>query len=190
ADRKRARIKYLVHDWGVAKFREVLAGYIGGSLQPPRPIEVSGYDTHLGWHPQGDGKWYYGLSIENGRVRDDGTLRLRTGLRALMERFQPSVRLTPLQDILLCDLPGNALAEIECTLAEFGIRRPEQLSQVRQHSMACPAIPTCGLALSESERSLPGILDELESELKHLGLEAEKISVRMTGCPNGCVRPY
>src|SRR5207244_141865 len=109
ADRKRARIKYLVHDWGVAKFREVLAGYIGGALQPPRPLDVTGYETHLGWHPQGDGRWYYGLSVENGRVKDEGTLRLRTGLRALVERFEPSVRLTPLQDILLCDLPDSAL---------------------------------------------------------------------------------
>src|SRR5436309_5960457 len=81
ADRKRARIKYLVHDWGVEKFREVLAEYVGAALQPPRPVEVHGFDTHLGWHPQGDGKWYYGLSIENGRVKDEGTLRLRTGLR-------------------------------------------------------------------------------------------------------------
>jgi sulfite reductase (ferredoxin) len=190
ADRKRARIKYLVHDWGVARFREVLAGYVVGDLQPARPIEVSGFETHLGWHPQGDGKWYYGLSVENGRVKDESGLRLRAGLRALMERFQPILRLTPLQDILLCDLPGSALPEIERTLVEFGIRQPEQLSHVRRFSMACPAIPTCGLALSESERALPGILDELEAELKRLGLAEEKISVRMTGCPNGCVRPY
>jgi sulfite reductase (ferredoxin) len=190
ADRKRARIKYLVHDWGVDKFRQVLADYIGGTLQLPRPVEVRGFDPHLGWRPQGNGKFYYGLSVENGRIKDEGSMRLRSGLRALMERHRPSIRLTPLQDILLCDLDAAARGEIEHTLAEFGIRGPEQVSAVRRYSMACPAIPTCGLALTESERALPGIIDRLEAELKRLGLEEEKLSVRMTGCPNGCARPY
>jgi sulfite reductase (ferredoxin) len=190
ADRKRARIKYLVHDWGVEKFRQVLSEYVGGVLHEPKPVQVSGFDLHLGWHPQGDGKWYYGLSVENGRVKDDGSFRLRSGLRAIIERFQPDLRLTPMQDILLCGLDGSAKAEIERLLAEYGIVRPNRLSNVQKHSMACPAIPTCGLAISESERALPGIIDQLETELKRLGLEKETISVRMTGCPNGCARPY
>src|SRR5258705_8035428 len=84
ANRRRARIKYLVHDWGVERFREVLAEYLGGVPALPRPVEVSGYDLHLGWHPQGDGKWYYGLSVENGRVKDEGALRLRSCLRAVV----------------------------------------------------------------------------------------------------------
>jgi sulfite reductase (ferredoxin) len=190
ADRKRARIKYLVHDWGVDQFREVLSGYIGGQLQEPRPVEVSGFEPHHGWHAQGDGKWYYGLSIENGRVKDEGSLRLRSGLRHLIERLQPALRITPLQDLLLCDLDEGAKPVIERTLAEFGIFRPDQLSNVQKLSMACPAIPTCGLALTESERALPGIIDHLEAELARLGLANEKLSVRMTGCPNGCARPY
>jgi sulfite reductase (ferredoxin) len=190
ADRKRARIKYLVHDWGVPKFRAVLSDYIGGTLQPPRPVEVHGFETHLGWHPQGKGKFYYGLSIENGRIKDEGSFRLRTALRALMQRFQPSLRITPLQDLLLCELDSSAKTEIDHILAEHGVRRPDLISTVQKHSMACPAIPTCGLAISESERALPVIIDQLEVELKRLGLEDEKISVRMTGCPNGCARPY
>lgn len=190
ADRKRARIKYLVHDWGVERFREVLAGYMGGALTPPRPVEVTGFETHLGWHEQGDGRFYYGLCVENGRVKDEGPLRLRTGLRTLVERLQPELRLTPLQDILLCGLEASARGEIERTLREFGIVRSEDVSRVQSLSMACPAIPTCGLAISESERALPGIIDELEVELTRLGLDKEAISVRMTGCPNGCVRPY
>jgi sulfite reductase (ferredoxin) len=190
ADRKRARIKYLVHDWGVEKFRQMLAEYLGGTLQPPRPVEVHGFQSHLGWQPQGNGRWYYGLSIENGRVKDEGTMRLRSGLRALVERFQPSLRITPMQDILLCDLEATAKAEIDRTLADYGILRPDQLSTVQRYSMACPAIPTCGLALTESERALPAIIDQLEVELQRLGLEDEKLSVRMTGCPNGCARPY
>jgi sulfite reductase (ferredoxin) len=190
ADRKRARIKYLVHDWGVEKFREVLAGYLGGTPLPPKPVEVSGYDLHLGWHEQGDGRWYYGLSVENGRVKDEGGRRLRTGLRAVVARFRPEVRLTPMQDVLLCDLEAQDRPEVERVLREHGVRPSEEVSAVRRHSMACPAIPTCGLAISEAERALPGILDELEAELERLGLGDEKLSVRMTGCPNGCARPY
>jgi sulfite reductase (ferredoxin) len=193
ADRKRARIKYLVHDWGVAKFRDLLADYLSGGRQPPeppRPVDVTGFETHLGWHEQGDGKWWFGLSVANGRVKDEGTLRLRSALRALVERFRPGLRITPLQDLLLCDLDAAAKPEVERTLAAHGVLRPDQLAVVQHFSLACPAIPTCGLAISEAERALPGVIDQLEAELRRLGLERERLSVRMTGCPNGCARPY
>jgi sulfite reductase (ferredoxin) len=190
ADRKRARIKYLVHDWGVERFRDVLAGYFSKPLVPPRPLEITGFGLYHGWHPQGDGKWWYGISVESGRIKDEGELRLRSCLRKLVERFRPEVRLTPMQDVLLCNLDSGALSEVEGTLAAHGVRRPAELSGVRKYSLACPAIPTCGLAISESERALPGILDALEAELKALGLEGETLGVRITGCPNGCVRPY
>ncbi len=190
ADRKRARIKYLVHDWGVERFRSVLAGYLGGPPALPRPVQVSGVDLHLGWHPQGDGKCFYGLSIENGRVKDEGSFRLRTGLRTLMQQFQPELRITPQQDLLLCNLDSDALPQIQRLLAEHGITPPEQLSLLQKHSMACPAIPTCGLAISESERILPALIDELEAVVRELGLDREAIGIRMTGCPNGCARPY
>ncbi len=190
ADRKRARIKYLVHDWGAEKFRAVLSEYVGAALLPPRPLEVSGFHTHTGWHPQGDGKWYYGISVENGRVKDEGSFRLRSALHLLMHRFRPELRITPLQDLLLCDLDAADRVEVEKVLAEHGVLRPDQISTVQKYSMACPAVPTCGLAISESERFLPSIIDQLEAELKRLGLEDEPLSVRMTGCPNGCARPY
>jgi sulfite reductase (ferredoxin) len=190
ADRRRARIKYVVHDWGVERFREVLAGYLGGPVTLPRPIEVTGLDLHLGAHPQGNGKWFYGVHVENGRIKDDGTLKLRTCLRELVRRFRPSLRNTPSQDVLLCDLDAWALPQVERTLRAHGVRLPEEVSTVRRRSLACPAIPTCGLALCEAERSLPGILDRLEATLRDLGLEQEELGVRMTGCPNGCARPY
>ncbi len=190
ADRKRARIKYLLHEWGVARFKEVLEDYFGEPLADPKPIAVQELDTHLGWHAQGDGKWFYGISVENGRVKDEGDFRLRTALRALVQRLRPNLRLTPIQDILVCDLPSSAKADIEQTLLAHGVQPPERLSLLQKLSMACPAIPTCGLALSESERALPGLIDQLEAELKRLNLENEKLSVRMTGCPNGCARPY
>jgi sulfite reductase (ferredoxin) len=189
ADRKRARIKYLVHDWGVERFRSVLQEYLPG-LTLPKPVDVTGVDLHLGAHPQGDGKWWYGVSVENGRVKDDGSLRLRSGLRAIVERLRPDVRLTPMQDILFCGLLGSDLPIVESLLDEYGIPRPEAVSPSRRHSLSCPAIPTCGLAISEAERALPGILDDLEAALRELHLEGETVSVRMTGCPNGCARPY
>jgi sulfite reductase (ferredoxin) len=190
ADRKRARIKYIVHDWGVERFRDVLTVYVGKPLLPPQPVEVTGFSLYHGWHPQGDGKWWYGISVESGRIKDEGGFRLRSCLRTLVGRLRPEVRLTPMQDILLCNLDSAALPEVERTLAEHGVRRPEEISNVRKYSLACPAIPTCGLAISESERALPGILDGLEAELKALGLDGQALGVRMTGCPNGCVRPY
>ncbi len=190
ADRKRARIKYVVHDWGVEKFRTVLQTYVPFPLELPRNLAVTGFPLHLGWHAQGDGKFFYGISVENGRIKDDGSFRLRSALRSLVQQLRPAIRLTPMQDILLCDLPESAKAVVEQTLADHGVRRPARISLVRQHSLACPAIPTCGLALSEAERVLPDILSELETELERLGLDEEKLSVRMTGCPNGCARPY
>jgi sulfite reductase (ferredoxin) len=190
ANRKRARIKYLVHDWGVERFRAVLADYIGRPPTLPKGLQATGYLTHLGWHPQGDGKWYYGVSVENGRVKDEGDFRLRTALRTLVSTLKPTVRLTPLQDILLCDLPASALPVIEQTLRQHGVKPPQELTPLQQLSMSCPAIPTCGLAISESERALPGIIDELEATLRELGLANEAFGVRMTGCPNGCARPY
>jgi len=188
ADRKRARIKYLVHDWGVAKFREVLATYLPFPLVLPKPVEVTGFPLHLGWNPQGDGKFYYGLSIENGRIKDEGDFRLKTAVRLIVEKFRPRLRLTPMQDILFCDLPAKALAGIEEILAAHNV--PTHRSLVRQHSMACPAIPTCGLAIAEAERVMPALIDQLEETLTTLKLDEEKISIRMTGCPNGCVRTY
>jgi len=190
ADRKRARIKYVVHDWGVERFRSVLSEYAGGALALPRDPAVSGFDLHLGAHPQGDGRWWYGVSVENGRIKDDGERRLRSGLRAVVERFRPQLRITPMQDLLLCGLSGADVAAVERTLDEYGVARPGSLSYTRRHSLACPAIPTCGLAISEAERALPGIIDQLESALGELGLSGAKLGVRMTGCPNGCARPY
>lgn len=190
SDRKRARIKYVVHDWGVDRFREVLATYLPFPLELPRPVEVAAFPLHLGWHEQGDGKYFYGISVENGRIKDDGKFRLRTALRTVVQRLGANVRLTPMQDILLCDLSTEAKADIEKTLRAHGVLRPERISLVQQHSMACPAIPTCGLAISEAERFLPKVIDQLEVELKRLRLGKEKIGIRMTGCPNGCARPY
>src|SRR5262245_4519888 len=190
-DRKRARLKYVIHDWGIEKVRDVFTwDYWPKPLRRPRDLAVTGVDLHHGWQPQGDGKWFLGLSVENGRIRDEGRLRLRTGLRRIVERFSPIVRITTQQDLLLGDIDAANRPAIDSLLNEHGIERPENLSLVRKWSMACPAIPTCGLAITESERILPGFIDELERTMSDLDLAGEPLSVRMTGCPNGCARPY
>jgi sulfite reductase (ferredoxin) len=191
ANRKRARLKYVMHDWGIEKFREVFArDYWGGPIQLPKDAPITGLDLHHGWQPQGEGKWFLGLSVENGRIKDDGSMRLRSGLRAITSKFRCSVRLTTQQDVLLCDLTSDDRPGVDSMLSEYGIPRPESLSQVRKWSMACPAIPTCGLAITEAERALPNVTAQLADVLSELGLAQEPISVRMTGCPNGCARPY
>ncbi len=191
SDRKRARLKYVVHDWGVERFREIFyRDYFRHPYRPPVDAPITNLDLHHGWHGMGGDRWFLGLSVENGRIKDDGPLRMRSGLRAIVERFRCEVRLTPQQDILLCGLRTADRPAVEAMLNEYGIPRPENLSLVQRWSMSCPAIPTCGLAITESERALPGVIDRLEQVLVELGLQDEPISVRMTGCPNGCARPY
>jgi sulfite reductase (ferredoxin) len=189
-DRKLARLKYLIANWGVLKFKAKVEEYYGHALPDPKPVDVTDVDDHVGWHDQGDGKLFLGVNIENGRIKDEGDLRIKSGLRAILTKFGMNTRLTPLQGVILCDIDPGDRAEIDNMLREFGIPGAGDLTLVRRYSIACPAWPTCGLAVTESERALPGILDQMEGELARLGLAGERISVHMTGCPNGCARPY
>jgi sulfite reductase (ferredoxin) len=189
-DRKRARLKYLIADWGVDRFRATVEQYFGGPLADPHPVDVTGVEDHLGWHEQGDGRLFLGINVENGRIKDEGSLRLKAGLRAILGRFGMEVRLTALQSLILCDIEPGDRAEIERMMAEYGILRADQLSLLRRYSIACPAFPTCGLSITEAERALPGVIDQLEQEVAKLGLQSDKLAVHMTGCPNGCARPY
>ncbi|SIO57626.1 sulfite reductase (NADPH) beta subunit [Singulisphaera sp. GP187] len=190
SDRKRARLKYLIHDWGVPAFRAKVEEYLGRPLADPKPVCVTDVDDHLGWHEQGDGKLFLGIPVENGRIKDSDGHRLFSGLKTFFETYGTPARLTCQQKILLVDLDPAWKPKIEAWLLDYGIAAVEQVSTVRRWSMACPAFPTCGLAVTEAERALPTIMDELEVELDRLGLGAERFTVRMTGCPNGCARPY
>ncbi len=190
SDRKRARIKYLIFDWGMPAFRAKVEEYLGRALADPRPIAVTGVDDHLGWHEQGDGRLFLGLPVENGRIKDEGDFRLLACLRAFFARYRTPARMTCQQSILLADLDPAWRPEIEAMLEEHGVAQVERYSTVRRWSMACPAMPTCGLAVTEAERALPSIMDQLEIALTTLGLESDRFTVRMTGCPNGCARPY
>ena len=190
SDRKIARLKYLIASWGIEKFKEKVEEYYKAKLPAPKPVEVTGVDDHIGWHPQGDGKWFLGINIENGRIKDEGDLRIKTGLRAVLSKYKMESRLTPLQAVILCDIAEGDKADINRMLREHGIKAAEELTLLRRYSIACPAWPTCGLAVTESERALPGVIDEMETALAKFGLLGERVSVHMTGCPNGCARPY
>jgi sulfite reductase (ferredoxin) len=190
ADRKVARMKYLIADWGLPKFKAKVEEYYGRPLADPLPDDVTGFDDHLGWHAQGDGRWFYGLNIENGRILDHEGFRLKAALREILTRFSPGVRLTPHQSILLTNLSEADRPTIEQILRDHGVKLSHEISNARRWSMACVAWPTCGLSITEAERALPGVIDQLEVELARLGLSSETFTVRMTGCPNGCARPY
>ena len=183
--RRHGRMKYLINDRGIAWFRSELERYFPGgitaALIEPKPV----LEDYLGWHQQGDGRWFVGLPLLCGRL--DGERKV--GLRKLVERYLPEIRLTANQDILLCNIARNQRQEVSEALAEIGWTNPAETSLLSRHAIACPALPTCGLAITESERILPSVIERLEKLL-----EAEEITtpilLRMTGCPNGCARPY
>jgi sulfite reductase (ferredoxin) len=190
SDRKVARLKYLIADWGIERFKAKVEEYYGQKLDEPHPDDVHGFDDHMGWHEQGDGRWFYGLNVENGRILDDEHLQLKAALREICGKLKPGIRLTPHQSILFTDIAAEDRTAIEEILHRHGVKLSHEISNARRWSMACVAWPTCGLAITESERALPGMIDLIEVELAKLGLASERFTIRMTGCPNACARPY
>jgi sulfite reductase (ferredoxin) len=189
-DRKTARLKYLIANRGIEWFRGQVESYFGQALADCTSDDVTGVDLHMGWHPQGDGKYFYGWNVENGRLFDSDDRRWKTALRQICAELKPGIRLTGNQSILFTDLDELALPRLQAIIKENKLPLSEEVSTVRLWSMACVALPTCGLAITESERVLPSVMDQMEVELAKLGLEKEAFTVRMTGCPNGCARPY
>ncbi|PLZ94437.1 sulfite reductase, ferredoxin dependent [Fischerella thermalis CCMEE 5198] len=190
-DRRHARLKYLIHDWGVDKFRAMVEEYFGKPLEPFKPLPQWKYEDFLGWHEQGDGKLFLGISIDNGRIKDEGDFQLKTALRQIVEQYNLPIRLTPHQNVILYDIAPENKQAIEETLNGYGVvTNIDSIDQIFRYSMACPALPTCGLAITESERAIPGILERIRALLNKVGLPNEHFVVRMTGCPNGCARPY
>lgn len=191
-NRKHARLKYVIDDHGLPWFRERVEEFLGRPLEPARPVEVTAIHDHLGWHDEGDGWWFYGVYVENGRIGDTSDIRLRTALREIVSRVRPDVgiRLTPQQNVLVTGISDRHRELVARILGDHGVPDPADVSPVRRWSMACPALPTCGLALAEAERALPAVLAALERELARLGIPDAELTVRMTGCPNGCARPY
>lgn len=189
-DRKTARMKYLVANWGIEKFKAKVEEYAGRFLEAPRDAPITDQDDGMGWGEQGDGRLYYGLNIENGRVKDEGDYRLKSALREVGNSMALPMRINGHQSLIFCDVEPGDRSKLESIFKSHGVPLTEDFTNARRWSMACVALPTCGLAITESERALPGIMTQIEAELAKLGLENEVFTTRMTGCPNGCARPY
>ncbi len=189
-NRRHARLKYLIHDRGLDWFHSKVEAVFGKPLLPWHELAPWAFQDYLGWHPQGDGRSFLGLWIENGRIKDEGSFQLKSALREIVSRFQTDLIITPTQNVLLVNIDPVHRAEIDRILRDAGVRSENQISNTERYAMACPALPTCSLALTESERILPALLDEIAAKLVELDLASEQITIRMTGCPNGCARPY
>jgi sulfite reductase beta subunit-like hemoprotein len=190
ADRRHARLKYLLAEWGMERFRAEFERRADFPLAPAVELPSLLYHDHLGRHRQPDGRWFYGVFVQSGRITDAGSQRLKTALHEIVTRLRPRVRLTGQQNVLLTDLDDAGVKLVETILREHGVTPAHELSAARRFSLACPALPTCGLAVADSERAIPEVLDRFEAELTALGLRDEPLTIRMTGCPNGCARPY
>jgi sulfite reductase (NADPH) hemoprotein beta-component len=199
-DRKQARFKYTIDRHGLDWLKSELAERLGSSLAEPRPFSFTTNSDAYGWRQAGDGGWFFTLFIENGRIVDRDSQALMTGLREIARVHRGDLRLTPNQNLIIARVADGERRTIERLLDDHGLDHghgldrgsagPNGASVLRRHSIACVGFPTCGLAMAESERFLPGFISKLERMVNACGLEEEPITVRVSGCANGCSRPY
>ncbi|GGI02653.1 NADPH-dependent assimilatory sulfite reductase hemoprotein subunit [Egicoccus halophilus] len=189
-DRKHARMKYLVEEWGVERFRATVEERLPFRFDPPSAPVWDRTSDHLGWHEQADGALFLGVHVPSGRIQDTDGVRLRTAIREVVTTHGLGVRFTAAQNLLLCDVPVDARGAVEATLRAHGVTLTGDLPTVTRKALACPALPTCGLALAEAERAMPDFLADLDARMDALGIDGDAPQIRVTGCPNGCARPY
>ena len=187
-NRKHARLKYTIEDRGLDTFRAEIERRAGVRLAPAKPFTFTSTGDQYGWSQGDDGRGHLTLFVQNGRVHDTGGAAQQTALRTIAQMHDGDFRITPNQNLIIANVPTERQAEIERIVREAGLLAP--WSGLRRNSMACVALPTCGLALAESERYLPDLMTALDERLATHGLSADDIVIRMTGCPNGCARPY
>ena len=156
----------------------------------PKEFSFDATTDRYGWTEDADGKWAYGLFVEGGRLRADEKNRGRLALKKIAEEIPCQFRLTANQNVIIARVNSGDKTKVEKILEDYDISLPQHLSGIRLNSIACTALPTCSLALAESERYLPTLVDELEQIIEGLGLRNQSIAIRSTGCPNGCGRPY
>ena len=185
-DRAHARFKYTIDDKGLDWITAEVERRLGFALAPARPYTFTSNGDPLGWVTGADGREHCTLFIQNGRVSD----RLLDGLRALTGVHRGTFRITPNQNLIISDVAPEDRPEVEAVMKDYGLDELERRSGLRLNSMACVALPTCGLAMAESERYLPDLITKIETLLATHGLTDDPITIRMTGCPNGCARPY
>ena len=186
--RTNARFKYTVDRLGVDWIKNEINNRLGWKLEEARPYYFDDNGDRYGW-TEGSGQWHYTLFVQNGRVKDTEEYKLKTALRNIAEIHTGDFRLTPNQNLVIANVSADKKPEIEKIIAEYGITDGENYTGLRRNSMACVAFPTCGLAMAESERYLPSLISKIENLLDEAGLNEEEITIRMTGCPNGCARP-
>ena len=190
ANRKHARLKYTIEDRGLPWFKGEVEKRLGFAFGPARPFEFTSIEDPLGWHECADGTWFYGLHILSGRIKDVEGWPMKSALREIAEIHTGDFRLTPSQNLTISGVSTEEKPAIETILARHGLDKENERSRLRLNALSCVALPTCGLALAESERALPEILEKFESVFEEAGLAEQAISLRVTGCPNGCARPY
>jgi sulfite reductase (NADPH) hemoprotein beta-component len=191
ANRKHARLKYVVAERGAAWMRDEVGRRAGAPLEPARPYEFTTTGDRYGWHRALDGTDFLTLYVQTGRIKDAPGHEMKTALRRVAEKYpRIEFRLSANQNVILAHVPPVDRAGVTALLAAHGVKIEGQATVLHAASMACPALPTCGLALAESERMLPGLIDRIERLAGELGLAGEEIIIRSTGCPNGCARPY
>ncbi len=189
SDRQHARLKYVIAEKGEAWAKAELEKYIGRKMDAPKSMGKFAVDDHMGWHEQGDGKWFLGVPVSSGRIVDRENEQLRTGLRAVIMQYGMNLVLTADQNIILCDIESGEKTAIEKMLHSYGIKLASDITPVYRNMLACVAYPTCGKALAEAERVKLPLLAEIEKVMAQHGVLDEKISIRIAGCPNGCSRP-
>ncbi|WP_031546811.1 assimilatory sulfite reductase (NADPH) hemoprotein subunit [Salinicoccus luteus] len=187
-ERKNARFKYTVDAKGVNWIKNELNGRLGWELEENRPFKFENNGDRYGW-TKGNGKWHFTLFIQNGRVKDTEDYKLKTALREIAEIHTGDFRLTPNQNLIIANITDHKKKQISGIISKYGVTEGESYSGLRRNSMACVAFPTCGLAMAESERYLPTLINKIEEILDEAGLNEEEIVIRMSGCPNGCSRP-
>ena len=191
SDRKKARLKYTVDAYGEDWYRRQVEERAGFKLEPARPFTFEERTDYYGWKQDDAGYWHYTLFVENGRVLDEENYPLKTGLYQIAETGKAAFHFTTNQNLMLGFIQPQDKNTIDALLRQYGISQAtEAASAIRKHSMACVALPTCPLALAESQRYLPSLINLIEPLLQKHGLQQDEISIRMTGCPNGCGRPY
>lgn len=188
--RKNARLKYTIDKRGMEWFRHELHERLGWKLEEARPYHFAHSGDRYGWIKGTNGTWHLTLFIENGRIQDGEDYPFMTGLREIAGIHTGDFRLTPNQNLIIGNVTSERKPLIEALVREYRLSSGERQSALRRNAMACVALPTCGLAMAESERYFPHLLNKIESIMEEVGLREEDIVIRMTGCPNGCARPF
>lgn len=189
-NRRHARLKYTIEDRGIDWFKREVESRSGIAFAPAREFAFTTIQDPFGWNQCADGTWFYGLHILSGRIKDADGWPMKTALREIAEIHSGDFRLTPSQNVTISGITEENKPAVEAILTKHGLDRENERTGLRLNALSCVALPTCGLALAESEREIPSIIQDLEKVLEETGLQHDAISIRMTGCPNGCARPY